>query len=214
MANAFSRLFNPHSWCRRLLRGPGRLALAGGMLAPLLAPAQDVAPACGPPLLPQLCVDFDASRSVDPQAGRLVYRWQMGDSTTLTGPTISHCYQRRRRYQVVLDVLVPATGEVRRAEKTFVVDLLAQPVVNFRLPPSPVHVGQAVAFDALDSGLPACQNTQYIWDFRDGLIQQGRRIEHTFRKPGRFAVRLSLRGYGPGSCADSHCATQEVVVEP
>jgi hypothetical protein len=27
-------------------------------------------------------------------------------------------------------------------------------------------------------------------------------------------VRLSLRGYGPGDCAASHCATQEVVVVP
>lgn len=192
----------------------GRLVLAGGPLGPLLAQAQTATPDCGPPLLPQMCVDFDARRSVDPQAGALVYRWQMGDSTTLTGPLISHCYKRRGRYQVVLDVLVPATGEVRRAEKTFEVDLLTQPVVNFRLPPTTVRVGQPVAFDALDSGLPTCQSIQYIWDFRDGLTQQGRRIEHTFRKAGRFAVRLSLRGYGPGSCADSHCATQEVVVEP
>jgi hypothetical protein len=46
---------------------------------------------CGPPLLPQLCVDFDAHRSVDATAGDLIYRWRMGDSTTLTGLTISHC---------------------------------------------------------------------------------------------------------------------------
>ena len=135
-------------------------------------------------------------------------------STTLTGLTISHCYKRRARYQVVLDVLVPATGEVRRAEKTFEVDLLTQPVINFNWPATTVHAGQPVAFNALDSGLPTCQNIQYIWDFRDGVTQQGQRIEHTFRKPGRYAVRLSLRGYGPDGCADSHCATQEVVVEP
>jgi len=161
-----------------------------------------------------MCVDFDASRSVDQAAGPLVYRWQMGDSTTLTGLTVSHCYKRRARYQVVLDVLVPATGEVRQAEKTFEVDLLAQPVINFSRPTATVRVGQAATFDALDSGLPTCQNVLYIWDFRDGLTQQGRRIEHTFRRAGRYQVRLSLRGYGPGDCASSHCATQEVVVVP
>lgn len=178
------------------------------------AQAQSAAADCGPPLLPQLCVDFDAQRSVDAAAGDLVYRWRMGDSTTLTGLTISHCYKRRARYQVVLDVLVPATGEVRRAEKTFEVDLVTQPVINFSFPSTTIRVGQAVTFDALDSGLPTCQNIAYIWDFRDGTTQQGRRLEHTFRRAGRYAVRLSLRGYGPGDCADSHCATQEVVVVP
>ena len=181
---------------------------------PWAVQAQEAAADCGAPILPQMCVDFDASRSVDRAAGNLVYRWQMGDSTTLTGLTISHCYRRRARYQVVLDVLVPATGEVRRAEKTFEVDLLTQPVINFSLPTTTVHVGQSVTFDALDSGLPQCQSMAYIWDFRDGLTQQGHRVEHTFRKAGRFAVRLSLRGYGPGDCAASHCATQQVVVEP
>lgn len=190
------------------------VAAVAGALSAQVAHAQDAASDCGPPLLPQMCVDFDASRSVDPAAGELVYRWQMGDSTTLTGLTISHCYKRRARYQVVLEVLVPATGEVRQAQKTFEVDLVAQPVINFNLPATTVHVGQAVTFDALDSGLPPCQNVYYIWDFRDGATQQGHRIEHTFRKAGRFAVRLSLRGYGPGSCSASHCATQEVVVVP
>lgn len=190
------------------------LAIAGSAFACQVAHAQNTGADCGPPILPQMCVDFDASRSVDAVAGPLVYRWQMGDSTTLTGLTVSHCYKRRARYQVVLDVLVPATGEVRQAEKTFEVDLLAQPVINFTLPTATVHVGQPAAFDALDSGLPTCQNVLYIWDFRDGTTQQGRRIEHTFRKAGRYQLRLSLRGYGPGDCASSHCATQEVVVVP
>jgi PKD repeat protein len=189
----------------------GALALVSG--ARHTAQAQSAAADWPPPLLPQLCVDFDARRSVDAAAGDLVYRWRMGDSTTLTGLTVSHCYKRRARYQVVLDVLVPATGEIRQAERTFEVDLVTQPVINFSFPTT-IRVGQVVAFDALDSGLPTCQNIAYIWDFRDGTTQQGHRIEHTFRRPGRYAVRLSLRGYGPGDCAASHNATREVVVEP
>ncbi|RZK62994.1 MAG: PKD domain-containing protein [Hymenobacter sp.] len=133
----------------------------GGALAAQVAQAQGAAD-CGLPLLPQLCVDFDARRAVDPASGPVVYRWQMGDSTTLTGFTVSHCYKRRARYQVVLGVLLPATGEVRRAEKTFEVDLVTQPVINFSLPTKTIRVGEAVAFDTLDSGLPTCQNVLYI----------------------------------------------------
>jgi chitodextrinase len=197
-----------------LLRTLSIISMAvGSAVASRPARAQSAGADCGPPILPQLCVDFDASRSVDPAAGPLVYRWRMGDSTTVTGLTVSHCYKRRARYQVELDV-VTATGEVRPAEKTFVVDLLAQPVINFSLPTATVRVGQPAAFDALDSGLPTCQNVLYTWDFRDETTQQGRRVEHTFRRAGRYQIRLSLRGYGPGDCASSHCATQEVVVVP
>ncbi len=101
------------------------------------------------------------------------------------------------------------------AEKTFDVDLTRKPVLNFSVGPTlTVHVGQAVAFDALDSVLPDCQSVVVVWDFRDGFIQQGRRVEHSFRKAGRFPVRMSLRGYGPGAGAASNCVSQEVIVEP
>jgi PKD repeat protein len=201
-----------------LLRAAPGLVLGLGL--PLAARAQYPSAdpsvvACGPVQPAELCVDFDASRSVDPGAGPLEYRWSMGDGTTRTGLTITHCYQARGRYQVVLDVAVPATGEVRCAERTFDVDLTRQPVLNFSVGPAlKARVGQPLAFDALDSVLPDCQSVVVVWDFRDGYTQQGRRTEHTFRKAGRFAVRMSLRGYGPGTCTASNCVSQEVVVEP
>ena len=189
-------------------------ALARAQTTPAEADAPPAAANCGPVQPAELCVDFDATRSVDAAAGPLEYRWHMGDGTTLTGLTITHCYAKRDRYQVVLDVVVPATGEVRPAEKTFDVDLLRKPVLNFSVGPTrTVRVGQAVAFDALDSVLPECQAVVVVWDFRDGSIAQGRQAAHTFRKPGRFPVRMSLRGYGPGACAASNCVSQEVIVE-
>ena len=176
-----------------------------------------VAPAaeCGPAREAEMCVDFDARRSVDPQAGTLEYRWDMGDGTTLTGLTVSHCYQERRHYQVELNVVVVNTGEVRHSEKVYDVDLTRQPVLRFSVAPATAaRVNQPVVFEALDSVLPTCQAVDVVWDFRDGFTQQGRRVEHTFHKPGRFQVRMSLRGYGPGTCSFSNCVSQEVVVEP
>ncbi|RZK18412.1 MAG: PKD domain-containing protein [Hymenobacter sp.] len=173
------------------------------------------APECGPLQPAQLCVDFDARRSVDAGAGELVYRWNMGDGRIETGLAITHCYTTRARYQVTLDVLVPATGEVRRAERTFPVDLTTRPVLNFSIgPAATARVGQPVVFDALDSVLPGCQSVATVWDFRDGFTQQGQRVEHAFRKPGRFQVRMSLRGFGGGSCGESNCVSQEVVITP
>jgi len=147
-------------------------------------------------------------------AGELVYRWNMGDGRAERGLKITHCYATRARYRVTLDVLVPATGEVRRAERTLEVDLLTRPVLNFSVGPiATIRVGQPVVLDALHSALSSsCQSTTTTWNFRDGFTQQGQRVTHTFRKADRFQVRMSLRGYGGGTCVDSNCVSQEVVV--
>lgn len=163
----------------------------------------------------ELCVELDASRAVDPGAGPLTFRWQMGDGTELTGPSVAHCYQERKRYTVQLDVLEETTGEIRRAEKFIPVDFTQEIVLNFRATPSDtVRVGQAVTFDALDSQLPLCQNVVVLWDFRDGYVSNGRRVEHAFRRPGQYAIRMSLRGNGPATCPTSHCVSRTVVVVP
>ncbi|SHI65210.1 PKD domain-containing protein [Hymenobacter daecheongensis DSM 21074] len=169
--------------------------------------------ACPPPRVVELCVELDAIRSVDSGSGPLTYRWDMGDGTTLTGLTVAHCYATRQRYLVRLDVVEDETGEVRPDQKVIPVDFTQETVVNFLMPDT-VRVGQPVAFDAVDSQLPTCENMVVLWDFRDGYVTNGRRVQHTFRRPGRYAVRMSLRANGPDPCPDSHCVSRVLVVQP
>ena len=169
---------------------------------------------CGPPLARMLCVDLDGRPSIDEPAGPFTYEWHMGDGTTLTGPTITHCYKERKNYVVQLDVIVDKTGEVRRGQKYIPVNLVQQDIVDFTAQPSRVRVGQAVSFAAPEAQLLTCANVQLIWDFRDGTIVQGRTAQHTFRRPGTYAVRFSMRGYGSQACVASHCVSREIVVEP
>lgn len=136
----------------------------------------------------------------------------MGDGTTLTGPQVSHCYARRARYTVQLDVLVERTGELRTAEKLVVMDFTQEPLLDFTASADTVRVGQPVDFDASQAQNPPCTNEEVAWDFRDGLVAGGRRVQHRFRRPGRYQVRMSLRGNGPDACPDSHCVVRPVTV--
>lgn len=160
-----------------------------------------------------LCVELDARASVDSAAGPLSYRWLMGDGTTLTGATVAHCYAERRRYTVQLDVIDDKTGEIRAAEKLIPVDFTQEIVLNFKASPANSRVGQPIAFDALDSQLPLCENVVVLWDFRDGSVANGHRVEHVFRRPGSYVVRMALRGNGPDTCPASHCVTRLVSVQ-
>ena len=169
--------------------------------------------ACPLPRVMEMCVELDARRAIDPEAGPLTFRWNMGDGTQLTGPTVQHCYQQRASYTIQLDVVDEATGEVRTGEKLIPVDFTQEIILNFRAVDT-VRVGQRIAFDALDSQLPLCQNVVVLWDFRDGYVANGRQTQHAFRRPGQYAVRMSLRGNGPDACPSSHCVSRTVVVVP
>ena len=168
---------------------------------------------CGPPLPRMLCVDLDGRPSIDEPAGPFTYQWHMGDGTTLTGPTVSYCYKERKNYVVELDVIVDKTGEVRRGQKYIPVNLVQQDIVDFTTT-TRVRVGQPVSFDSPEAQLITCHNVQYVWDFRDGSVVQGRTAQHSFRRPGTYSVRFSMRGYGSQDCVASHCVSREIIVEP
>ncbi|MBU6120188.1 PKD domain-containing protein [Hymenobacter siberiensis] len=169
---------------------------------------------CGPPLPRMLCVDLDGRPSIDEPAGPFTYQWHMGDGTTLTGPTVSYCYKERKNYVVELDVIVDKTGEIRRGQKYIPVNLVQQNIIDFTTTTTRVRVGQPVSFDSPEAQLITCRNVQYVWDFRDGTIMQGRTAQHSFRRPGTYSVRFSMRGYGSQDCVASHCVSREIVVEP
>ncbi|QNH63041.1 PKD domain-containing protein [Hymenobacter sediminicola] len=202
---------------RRSFLLPALLFLLGACLFPAAkATAQragdTTSVACPEPRIAELCVELDASSSVDSAAGSLTFHWLMGDGTTLTGTKVSHCYAARRLYTVQLDVVDEKTGEVRTAEKILPIDFTQEIVLNFSATPAVIHPGQPIVFDAVDSQLPLCENVVVLWDFRDGAVANGRRVEHYFRRPGQYPVRMALRGNGPGSCPDSHCVSRIITV--
>jgi PKD repeat protein len=51
-----------------------------------------------------LTVNFDASKSTDPQGFALTYLWTFGDGTTATGATTSHIYQNHGSYTATVAV--------------------------------------------------------------------------------------------------------------
>jgi PKD repeat protein len=190
------------------------LLLAAGATAHAQQAGDTTSVGCGLPQPRMLCVDLDGRPSIDEPSGPFTYQWHMGDGTTLTGPTVSYCYKERKNYVVELDVIVDKTGEVRRGQKYIPINLVQQDIVDFTAQPSRVRVGQPVAFDAPEAQLLTCNNVQLVWDFRDGTIMQGRTAQHIFRRPGTYAVRFSMRGYGSQACISSHCVSREIVVEP
>jgi hypothetical protein len=67
------------------------------------------------------------------------------------------------------------------------------PVINLEIDP-PVTVGhqKPIVFDASRSFAQGSDIVSYHWLFGDGQVGNGRRLQHTYQRPGNYAVNLTV----------------------
>lgn len=83
--------------------------------------------------------------------------------------------------------------------RTVGIQLVAPGVINppspfvpdFTMDPDPATQLQHVTFDASDEDLDF-QLVRYQWNFGDGSTAQGRIVQHAYKKPGSFIVKLTV----------------------
>ncbi len=66
------------------------------------------------------------------------------------------------------------------------------PTASFTISPPKPTVGEKVVFDASSSTAPAGQIVEYKWDFGDGATATGKIVTHTYEKPGKYLVKLTV----------------------
>jgi PKD repeat protein len=143
-------------------------------------------------------VTFDASASHDPNPGVPItnYRWDFsGDDTTefTTSPTVSYRFLRPGVDTVTLTVF-SSDGLSGSTTSTQQIRVLVAPGVRFTFSPAYPVAGTSLAFDGSSSVDGSSAISGYRWDFADGSAGSGSRIQHRFRRPGRYLVSLTLTG--------------------
>ncbi len=134
---------------------------------------------------------FDASGSKDPDGKIILYAWDFGDGHTGSGRKITHTYRSPGTYTVHLKV-TDDSGTIRNvAADATLVTVNALPVADagFDLVTSP---GDTVVFDGRRSVDPDGEIKRFAWNFRDGNTAEGDVVEHSFEKPGLYAVNLQV----------------------
>lgn len=58
--------------------------------------------------------------------------------------------------------------------------------------PSSIQINEKVRFDASDSYDPDDDQIIYQWDFGDGNIAEGKKVDHIYKQKGTYAVTLSV----------------------
>jgi len=139
-------------------------------------------------------VFFNAEESTDSDGEIVSYSWQFGDGTsfTSTSPLAEHVYLAAETYTVTLTVTDDddATGIVTQ-DVTVVGN--TPPTAVLAASPNPASVGQLIGFDATGSSDDDGEIVRYIYDYGDGIIEEGGPlIRHAYNRDGTYEVFLTV----------------------
>jgi tetratricopeptide (TPR) repeat protein len=144
------------------------------------------------------CISLDASESIDTKAMPSILVWKMGDSTTLWGNQIRHCYEKDGKYKVELIVKDAKTGVMRDSDTSLIININTQHV-NFVAPPTG-KIYLPVKFHVTDTSIVnGNQLLEYYWQMDDGTSYFKKNISHKYLTTGLFYPKLILVARNPQS---------------
>ncbi len=158
-------------------------------------------------------VVFDAGRSSDPDGDSLSYSWDFGDGQTASGKKVTHVYKTGGNYISKLTVDDGRGLDCSASQEVASVILNKQPVAvagedKIACP------GTGVVFDGSGSSDADGDSLTYSWDFGDGASAQGAQVEHSFEKPGKYRVALSVDDNMQTSCSSATASLNVTVNTP
>lgn len=138
-------------------------------------------------------VSFSGSRSTDADDDPLTYTWNFGDGETGTGKNVLHTYSKPGQYTTKLTVSDGTGVDTASAE----INVTTQsgntpPVAAMKATPASGQAPLLVNFDGSTSTDADNDVLTYTWNFGDGTTGSGVTASHTYAKPGKYTVSLTV----------------------
>ena len=138
-------------------------------------------------------IQFDGSRSSDPDGDALTFEWEFGDGARATGMMPTHTYASAGNFEVKL---VVDDGQARSGQSITSAAISAPPVnlapVADPGGPYAAEPGQSITFDGSLSADPNGDTLTYSWDFGDGSMGSGVNPTHSYAAEGTYTVILTV----------------------
>jgi len=140
-------------------------------------------------------VTFNGSSSDDPDGDIDNYTWDFGDGEIGYGEIVTHTYARAGTYAVILTIVDDDNGV---GVDTLIVTVKG-PIIGGNKAPTAVAGNDLttapdtkVSFNGAGSSDADGTIANYTWSFGDGTFGYGANVDHTYARPGVYAVVLTV----------------------
>ncbi|MBF0385212.1 MAG: PKD domain-containing protein [Candidatus Omnitrophica bacterium] len=145
---------------------------------------------------------FDATDSYDPNNDEISFLWDLGDGATSEKPVVTHTYQKGGDYTVTLSVKDTSGMKCDTSVVTQNVKVNTAPEAIFTVPEN-VCLGSDIALDASASKDNTPETLSYRWDLGDGSAAEGKTINKSYLKGGRYNIKLLVDDNTKTACSVS-----------
>lgn len=154
---------------------------------------------------------FDASASSDPDGETLLYQWDFGDGDNSDVINPNKIYERPGVYPVTLTVQ-DESGSAQGRHTDRVAVLVREGPIADAGEDKTICINQPLRFDGAGSTDADGSVNAFEWSFGDGSRAGGDTPLHSFSKPGRYSVTLTITGDSSGTCSPLDTDTVDVTV--
>lgn len=161
-------------------------------------------------------LDFDGTRSVDPNGPIGSFSWEFGDGIASLGNKVSHAYTKPGVYYATLTVIGSGSGRCTRVSQvTSTVRVIEGPTADFTMPER-VSIGELVTFDPSLSR-PNGTVSSVRWKLGgDTLINAAELspVSYRFRRSGTYDIELTISIRSTSNCNSATITRKVIVNEP
>jgi PKD repeat protein len=155
---------------------------------------------------------FDASKSYDPDGGKLKYSWNLGE-TSLYGLNPIYTFKKVSIYPIKLTVEDDSGLQCNTDSTKFLIKIADAPIANAGEDQT-VCTHTPVYFDGSGSSDSDGVVNSYDWNFGDNSRTGGATPIHLYKSPGIYTVNLTITGDKYGHCPNVHNDDLIVTVIP
>lgn len=139
------------------------------------------------------CYAFSDESSMKIDSLPLSYMWHFGDGERAGGLEVEHCFPGAGNYLVELHIIDNNTGNTFFTQSSFEVEIsdVEQPYIAS---PDALVSQEMTGFDARATNLPGLEVEEYYWEFGDGTMLRGAKVEHAFPRKGTYRIQLMVTG--------------------
>lgn len=134
---------------------------------------------------------FDASASSDPDGEIVDYEWSFDHFGLKKGSVVETAYEKAGIYSAKISLTDNSSAPNSKSSETIKVIINNSPIA-IAGPGKINRLGQITRFDAGKSYDPDGEIVNYEWDLGDGSLLTGKTIEHTYKSPGLYLVKLRI----------------------